>query len=102
MGPSVEDSSVVHTILHASSHASCTLPRPAGTMMEPGNALVWTNPQTLPEKVDQFRAPSISRRKLGRLRRKDLSDYLIDNFNPSSHVRYVRSNLALVGELASI
>jgi hypothetical protein len=71
-------------------------------MMEPGNALVWTNPQTLPEKVDQIRAPSISRRKLGRLRRKDLSDYLIDNFNPSSHVRRVCANLALVGGLASI
>jgi hypothetical protein len=32
-------------------------------MMEPGNALVWTNPQTLPEKVDQIRAPSISEAK---------------------------------------
>jgi hypothetical protein len=70
--------------------------------MAPKNALIWTNPQTLPERVDQIRAPSISRRKLGRRRRKNSSDYLIDNFNPSSHVRCVRADLALVGELASI
>lgn len=67
--------------------------------MKPGNASVWTNPQTLPENSGSSQGTKHLQAKARQAEAETVSDYLIDNFNASSHVR---ANPALVGELASI
>jgi hypothetical protein len=70
-------------------------------MMEPGNALIWTTHR--PCRTEWIKSGhQASRGESSAAKAKAASDYLIDNFIPSSHVRRVRANLALVGELASI
>jgi hypothetical protein len=67
--------------------------------MELGNAWIWTSPQTLPKKGGSNQGTKHLEAKARQAKVEILSDYLIDNFNPSSHVH---SNLAWVGELTSI
>ena len=59
--------------------------------MEPNNALIWANPQTLPERSGSNQGTKhleAKARQATKLKRKILSDYLIDNFKSSSHVRW--------------